>query len=329
MRTKRIERLLKLLQALQEGVPVTVEELARLIDVSRRTVFRDLSLLGEAGIRFNYDRETRRYTAERPALLPPVSLTHAEALSLMMASRYMLDRPFVTDRALGARAALKLESMLPTVLLEFCGRMLKGLEIRPEQASDPTSIAATLTVLQAALAKRSKLAVRYDSYYEGDVIEATLHPYRLAYIHRGWYLIARSEQAGKLLTFKVERILQLKILDESYHIESSFSLDDYFGNAWLMIRGDVSHHVEIHFSKKVAGNVDEIAWHKTQQTRFEDDGSLLFEVDVDGIDEIAWWILGYGDQAQVLEPPELRERILEHARRMVACYAANEHARSG
>ncbi|MCH7597171.1 MAG: HTH domain-containing protein, partial [Planctomycetes bacterium] len=124
MRTKRIERLLKLLQALQEGVPVTVEELARLIDVSRRTVFRDLSLLGEAGIRFNYDRETRRYTAERPALLPPVSLTHAEALSLMMASRYMLDRPFVTDRALGARAALKLESMLPTVLLEFCGRML-------------------------------------------------------------------------------------------------------------------------------------------------------------------------------------------------------------
>jgi len=78
----------------------------------------------------------------------------------------------------------------------------------------------------------------------------------------------------------------------------------------------------------VAANVDEVAWHRTQRTHFEKDGALLFEVDVDGIHEISWWIPGYGDQAEVLEPPELRELIVGHAERMCAYYRGN-HAYSG
>jgi predicted DNA-binding transcriptional regulator YafY len=96
-----------------------------------------------------------------------------------------------------------------------------------------------------------------------------------------------------------------------------------------MIRGDKRYHVKIRFLKRVAGNVDEILWHKTQRTTFEEDGSLLFEVDVDGIDEIAWWALGYGDQAQVLEPPELREKVAGHAERMQRYYQGDGLNRGG
>ena len=72
---------------------------------------------------------------------------------------------------------------------------------------------------------------------------------------------------------------------------------------------------------EVAGNVDENAWHKTQQTMFESDGSLIFEVDVDGIEEISWWVLGYGDQAQVIDPPELRKMIADRVAGMHRHYS--------
>ena len=53
---------------------------------------------------------------------------------------------------------------------------------------------------------------------------------------------------------------------------------------------------------------------------FRDDGSADFHVTVSGLNEISWWVLGYGDQAEVLEPPELRQLIAQHAQRMADQY---------
>jgi proteasome accessory factor B len=277
-------------------------------------------LLTQAGIPYTFDHSTRRYAAERTILLPPVSLTHAEALALMLVTRNALGKHFVSDSAAAASAALKVESMLPQALQDYCGPLLELIEIRHDPASDPTSVHATMPILQSALIKRTKLGARYDSYFERRKIDVVLHPYRLAHIHRGWYLIAFTEKTSDIRTYKVERIVDLELLSERYRIDPTFNLDDYFGNAWLMIRGDRCYHVKIRFKPMVAGNVDEITWHKTQSTTYEDDGSLLFEADVDGIEEVSWWVLGYGDQAEVLEPPELRELLSRHALRMSAYY---------
>ncbi len=58
-------------------------------------------------------------------------------------------------------------------------------------------------------------------------------------------------------------------------------------------------------------------WHGTQKTTFNEDGSLTAEFRVDGLGEISWWILGYGDQVEVLRPAVLRKRIAKIALRMV------------
>jgi proteasome accessory factor B len=320
MQTKRLSRILSLLQALQSGQPVKIEDLAKRMGVNRRTVFRDLLLLEQGGIPFSYDRQTRCYSAARPSLLPPVTLTHAEALSLMMAMHCLLERPIAAGFSSAHSAGMKLKGMLPLAVQKYCGEMLERVRVPMRQQSDPQAIADALPIVQRALADRKKLRVLYDSYLERKKIEATLHPYHLLYLHRGWYLIAKSEEAGKVLTFKVERILQYRVSQVGYKIDPMFSLDEYFGNAWLMIKGDTRHHVVIRFLPMVAANVDEICWHKTQKTRFMDDGSLIFEVDVDGLSEISWWVLGYGDQAEVLDPAELRKMIVRHAQTLLAKY---------
>ena len=79
--------------------------------------------------------------------------------------------------------------------------------------------------------------------------------------------------------------------------------------------------VSVRFSPLVAQNVSEVTWHKTQRVKFREDGSLEYSVQVSGLNEIAWWILGYGDQAEVLQPAKLRRLVAQRARNMCAMYA--------
>jgi proteasome accessory factor B len=322
VKTSRISRLLHLIQALQSGRPYTVEELGAVTGVNRRTVFRDLKLLNEAGICYDYDRAAGQYASSGANCLPPVSLTTAEAMALLLATRKFLASRVAPNHQAASAAAIKIESMIPRTLIDFCGPLLEHVEVGPEKVSDPHSITDALHALQASLARRRKMWVQYDSYHDSRLVEDVLSPYRLLHMHRGWYVIAHSQRNDELRTYKIERFAQFRLTDDPYRMDDSFTLDGYFGNAWSMIRGDTRYHVRIRFLPRVAGNVDEVTWHRTQRTTHEEGGSLLFEVDVDGLDEISWWVLGYGDQAVVLDPPELRTIIRQQAAGMAAHYAA-------
>jgi proteasome accessory factor B len=78
------------------------------------------------------------------------------------------------------------------------------------------------------------------------------------------------------------------------------------------------YDIKLLFLPKVAQNVAEVRWHSTQQVTFNDDGSATIEFRVDGLGEITWWILGYGDQVQVLAPRALRKRVLDIAENMIS-----------
>jgi len=185
VQTRRVRRLLKLIQALQSGRSNTVEDLVQLTGSSRRTVFRDLELLADAGVSYTFDRSAGRNTTAGAAMLPPVMLTHAEALSLLVSVRYALGRQFATDPTVAASAGLKLESMLPPAIQQHCGRLLERVEIRPGPSSDPQAIVDTFQLLQNALSRSVKIKARYDSYAERAVIDNVLHPHRLVFINRG------------------------------------------------------------------------------------------------------------------------------------------------
>jgi predicted DNA-binding transcriptional regulator YafY len=162
--------------------------------------------------------------------------------------------------------------------------------------------------------------IGYDSYFDKREISTRLHPYRLVFISRAWYVIGYSAMHDMVRTFKLDRIITLHWTDESFEPDADFSLENYFGNAWSMIRGDRRYKVAIRFSPKVAGNVEEVFWHATQQIDHLEDGSIRYEVEVDGVHEIAWWVLGYGKEAVVEEPPELQQIIRGHIAEMAAAY---------
>ncbi len=175
--------------------------------------------------------------------------------------------------------------------------------------------------LVAAITRRKSVRIRYDSFTERKHINTKLSPYRLWFSRRAWYVIGRSSLHRATRTFHLGRIVSLVSLDDGYKMPRGFSLDRHLRNAWHMIpeRGR-NRKVVIRFSKLVARNVADVAWHKSQRVAWNDDGSMDFQVSVSGLGEISWWIQGYGDHAQVLEPPALRDIVVNRAKRLLANY---------
>jgi len=133
-------------------------------------------------------------------------------------------------------------------------------------------------------------------------------------------VIAYSAQHRQIRTFKLGRIRTLTVTERTFSWPRDVKLEDHFGQAWSMIPEGKLYDVHLRFARQVAGNVAEVQWHPSQQVAWRDDGSMDYRVRVDGLGEISWWVLGYGDQVEVVSPAPLRRRITEMAGSVTAMY---------
>jgi len=284
---------------------------------SRRTIFRDLQQLQTIGVPYHYDAQAGGYTIDPEFFLPPIDLNLQEALSLLLlvhrASGH-LQLPFKNSALF---AALKIENNLPDTLRQYCNTALKNISTRPGPQSPASHLDKTFSLLQRALVKKRKVKVKYDSFFEKKVVELTLSPYHLVYNRRAWYVMGYSSMHKSIRTFKLNRIKKLSLLDKCFVDGDTFDLADHIGRAWSMMPEGKLYNIKLRFLPKVARNVAEVQWHSTQQSNFNDDGSVILEFRVDGLGEIVWWILGYGDQVQILSPKQLRNQVIKRAKGLI------------
>lgn len=321
--TGHIRRLLNIIAILQSGRFINAQELADECQVSRRTIFRDIEKLRQSGLRISFDEKKQGYQFEESSFLLPADLTTEEVLALITLCQDMADDQKGLHYLEPARiAAFKLASVLPRKMRKYIGDSIELRHIRIGPTANLEGTEDCYELISRALQNRQSVDIQYRSFVEQESISTQLNPYCFFFSRRSWYVIGYSLLHEDVRTFHLKRFEQVEILSESkYEIPAGFSLDSYLGNAWHMIREkDHPHHVVIRFASMVAGNVAEIQWHKTQRIETQPDGSIHFHVDVEGLNEIVWWILGYGKQAEVLEPPELRQKVLEHVQALVQQY---------
>lgn len=317
----KIRRLLQILEYLQSGRRYHTGELSEFVGVSKRTIFRDLKVLQESGVQLLYDEAEQGYWIPPSTFLPPTDLTVNETLSLLLLGEKLGSTGAGIPFHASARdAAIKLLANLPPMLRGHLSDLSDHLQITLEPKYHFTDAQENYQLVLEAIQKRRKIRIRYDSLAENAQISTLVSPYQVLFQNRSWYAIGRSSLHKEVRTFHVGRILEATLTDDSYEIPPRFTLKKYFGNAWRMIREEPEVEVIVRFKPLVARNVSEVLWHANQRLEWNDDGSLDFHVQVAGIREISWWILGYGDQAEVLAPQSLRELILSHIDKMTAMY---------
>ncbi len=320
MKRSRISRVMQILTTLQAGKSYAVSDLSKMFGTSRRTIFRDLKELQAIGVPFHYDARTGGYTIEPEFFLPPVDLSLQEALGLLLLAhkaREQIQLPFKNSVLW---AALKIENNLPARIRQYCSTALKYISTRSCAQAPVTHSAGldkTFAQLQQAIVKKRKVNIRYHSLFEGTIIDVELSPYHLLYNNRAWYVLGRSSLHKSVRTFKLNRIRELTTTQRCFVDGGKFDVYDYLGRAWSMIPEGRIYNIKLRFLPKVANNVTEVQWHSTQKVVRNSDGSAIVEFRVDGLGEITWWILGYGDQVQVLAPKTLRKKVLEVAKNII------------
>lgn len=317
---------MKLLQILQSGGGQNAEGLAKQSGVSRRTLFRDLQTLRSAGVPLEFDPDQNRYSLAGAFFLPPTTFTAVEALSLIALASEMGRRERLPFYEGAYAAAVKLESSLPAPIRQNVRLMTRNIRIRPARVNPLDEKDRFFQQLVDARAARRVVRIRYDSLTEWEVITTKLRPYQLLFSRHSWYVIGRSSLHAEIRTFNVGRIVDLETLPEKFSVPRGFNVERYVRNAWNMIpEPGKDYQIVIRFQPMVARNVAEVVWHKTQQVRFLEDGSLEFRAKVSGLNEIAWWVLGYGDQAEVLQPAKLRRLVAQRVQNMFTTYNGKKH----
>ena len=206
---------------------------------------------------------------------------------------------------------------------EHIGSLIDHLQMRLAPSARHEGLDGMLDQLTDAVARRRACRIVYISFFERKQLNLTVHPLRLVFVQRAWYLLAYSRQHEEIRTFKLGRIKQLSVLSRVFTPPEPQAVESHFGAAWNMIPEGRLYDVQLRFDAQVAGNVAEVQWHPSQQVRWNDDGTMDFQVRVDGLGEIGWWILGYGDKVKVLSPPALARNVAEIARRVIRQYEEN------
>ncbi len=318
----QLTRLLQLILALRSGRYPNARELAETCEVSRRTIYRDLEALAIAGVPVRYRSDRQGYYLAPDFFFDPPRLDEEEATALIVLAHRIdvLERNGLGRAAL--RAATKCLLGLPEAARQNALALSELVRDRVEVTDIDTLRAERLRTILQSLGKRRQVRIWYQEPVSLSEIVTKLSPYRLVFDRDVWCLIGRSSLHRAIQTIRVPWIRKAILTDDSYEVPPRFSLDRYLGNAWRLVRGPLRYEVWVRFSPALAPEMEEVVWHPTQRSEHRHDGCLDLRFTVDGLDEIQYWILRYGDQVEVLAPRELRDRIRDLARRVAQIHAS-------
>ena len=308
-RNQEVIRQWKVLHALESSRHgATIDGLAKDLDVTTRTIRRDLAALQEAGFPLydERDEDGRAHWRLDGQVLNGLEtgFTLAELCALYL-SRNMLEAvaatPFQRDLGL---AFTRLEKMLSPRMRQFLDRLPHVLGAKPGPRSKAASSSPELVskLLEATLHYRVA-HMKYSSMSSGRTKEYTVHPYRLAFAQGALYLLAYVPEYKDVRTFAVDRIASVSLDKQTFTPTRSIP-DDVFGNSLGVNTGPPSH-VEIAFDTRVAPYVRARVWHPSQAVRDLPDGGVLLTLDVCNDAALRSWILGWGPSARVLAPAAL------------------------
>jgi predicted DNA-binding transcriptional regulator YafY len=315
-------RLLSLLMLLQSRGRMSAPALARQLEVSVRTVYRDIDSLSAAGVPVYGDAgRNGGYQLRDGWRTQLTGLTPGEARALFLAG---LPGP---AKALGmgeaaASAHLKLVAALPGDWQADAQRVGSCFHLDPVDWFRDAAPVDHLREVAHAVWNEQRLRMRYESWTE--VAEREIEPLGLVLKAGAWYVVGRRGRVAR--TYRLDNMHEVQLLAQRFKRPRAFDLATYWAEAtqrfeagvyrdFATLRASAAGLKRLQtFSPVVAQAVQRTA------TAPDADGWIQVTVPIESIEHAAREMLKLGADAEVLEPAELRSRLAQAARAMLALY---------
>jgi CRISPR-associated endonuclease/helicase Cas3 len=314
----RLLQLEQLLLAFPEGLHRA--EIARRLSIHRSTAGRYVEDLSR---QIPIWQDGNLIGINRDDYLTQVRLTIHESMALHLAARLMATR---TDKhnPHAASALRKLGQALRQMAPLVSHHLLASAEVMDDQARrhDPVYVEVLETLTQAwSQGRMVHLWHRHESghVHEYDFAPYFIEPYAVGHTA---HVIGWREPPGARRTFKLERIQRIELTARPYEIPEDFDPREQLADAWsIWFTESEPVEVVLKFHPRVAHRVRETRWHRSEEVEEQPDGSLIWRARVAEVQEMLPWIRGWGADVEVVEPAELRDRIMGEARRLAEAYS--------
>lgn len=318
----RADRLLSILLLLQTNGRMTAAELAQRLEVSERTIHRDMEALSTAGVPVIAERGA----GGGWALLEPyrtdltgLSATEMQTLYLMQSARLLEDLGL---KQAADSALLKLLAAMPAVSRRRAEHLRHSIYVDAAGWKRWDEAAPCLPTVQDALWQGRKLTIQYRRGDDGEVVERLIDPLGLVAKGSIWYLVGAV--AGELRTYRLSRVQAAQISEQPLERPENFDLAAYWQQSVREFQQALPRYPAL--LRLAPGMVERIpaAWRyaRVQQViATAADGWVTACVDFQAMDYAGEAILSFGPRVEVLEPAELRAHVAELARATAAVYA--------
>jgi predicted DNA-binding transcriptional regulator YafY len=301
----RTDRLVAMVMYMQGRRVVRAEELARHFEVTVRTIYRDISALGEAGVPVTGETGVG-YTLMKSYHLPPVMLTTDEAAALFVGGEIV--KRF-TDASLHqpmGTALDKLRAVLPRERQDHVERLSRHTVVMERScgATEPEGQPWLMTV-QRAVMQRRVVRLCYQGKARVEETAREVEPLGVVFYGGAWYLVGWCRLRADYRHFRVDRIRTLVECGETFPVRENFSLTKHLEEG--MKKADT-----IAARLWLSTTAQARARRESYATLVEDgarDGGAEFTLFTYSLDWLAGWILSFGGEAEALEPAELRDKV--------------------
>ncbi|WP_052850744.1 helix-turn-helix transcriptional regulator [Streptomyces avicenniae] len=315
------DRLLSVLLLLQTRGQVSAAELARRLEVSVRTIYRDVASLSAAGVPVYAERGRHGGIALLPGYRTDVTgLTQDEARALFVLTAGRTHAALGLDHALGS-ALRKVMAALPGPHRPAAELTSRRILVDPERwlggrSDDEADLGA---LLDAVFADR-RLRIRYQHSGTAEAVTYTVDPYGLVAKAGVWYLVADRRRRARL--FRADRVRAARVLDAPVQRRVGVELAD----AWEGLRRRVEErHAALRVRARVRHSRVDLflriaaAWVTERPEAPDEDGWCAVSLAYEAPGAIRQ-LLQFGPEVEVLDPPEARRLLADAAAAVTALY---------
>ncbi|HWZ83630.1 MAG TPA: WYL domain-containing protein [Terriglobales bacterium] len=307
------DRLLSELLLLQAHGRLTGREMSERLEVSERTVHRDMEALSAAGVPVYALRGAQGgWQLDEDWRTQVPGLDEAELRALLMAQPRVIGDPRLAAAA--ERALGKLMAALPDSMRERAASIRQRLHVDTSAWRGSTEDLSMLPVVQDAVAHDRKLSIQYKPSGR-ERAERIVDPLGLVAKGSTWYLVAQTPKG--LRTYRVSRISDARLLDQSCERPADFDLANYWDSSTKQFQDGWRR-----FSAVLKLEPGAAEWMKMWQLASaaqpgetaDAEGWITLTVQFNHEDEARFVVLGLGGRVEVIEPASLRERVAAEQR---------------
>lgn len=317
-----MDRLAALLVLLQSRRVVKGSEIAARFGVSLRTVYRDIRTLeaggmpivGEAGVGYGLVQGYR---------LAPILFTTDEALALLTAEKLVAQ---LTDKATGAHIAQaldKIRAVLPSREQAVLEQLEDRIEVLPGRAHrHQAPVPSWLPLILRSTRARRVVAFRYFSAYRNATGQRRAEPLGVFFLDGYWHLIAWCLEKAAYRDFRLDRMADVVVTETPFERHHP-PLAEYLQAHWYTADGRPAERVVIRVQAAEAHYLETQKYYHGFTHQVEGEGYIEMHFLVHWQEYFVRWYAMFADDAEIVEPPALAERMRAYVQTLAARYGAN------